>query len=124
MLFGTPVCGNNLVEEGEDCDCGNRESCDCCDAATCTFAAEAECFDGDCCSNCKLRKVGSQCRGTENDCDLAEYCNGIDEYCPRNDFKQNGMLCDNEQGMCLDGTCQVSSSNNIISQFRQKKIFF
>ena len=53
--FGT--CGNGVVDEGEQCDCGNNsERCDdpCCDPFTCRLTLEAECSNrGACCSNCK-----------------------------------------------------------------------
>lgn len=38
-------CGNGIVEENEDCDCGGEESCGnnpCCDAKTCKFKNGAE----------------------------------------------------------------------------------
>jgi len=39
-------CGNGIVEEGEDCDCGGATGCGsdaCCDAATCKFKNNAVC---------------------------------------------------------------------------------
>jgi len=106
LLYGAPKCGNHLVEEGEDCDCGNQEECPCCDPKTCKFLPDAECAAGACCSNCKIRSVGALCREASDDCDIAEYCDGQDETCPQNNFKQNGQRCAADVGMCLDGNCQ------------------
>lgn len=40
-----PVCGNQLLEVGEDCDCGSLKECTdpCCEAMTCQLKPEADC---------------------------------------------------------------------------------
>ncbi|KAG8137133.1 hypothetical protein E2320_005675 [Naja naja] len=72
------ACGNGLVEDGEQCDCGTEE----------------------------LLKVGTVCREAVSDCDLDEYCSGTTESCPPDVFKQNGMPCGIDStcylGACLD----------------------
>lgn len=50
-LFESPVCGNNFVEPGEQCDCGLKENCKnpCCNPETCMLFANATCATGKCC---------------------------------------------------------------------------
>lgn len=50
-------CGNKIVEDDEECDCGTSEEClndPCCDSITCKLKSEAECASGLCCDNCKV----------------------------------------------------------------------
>ena len=52
-------CGNGVVDQGEECDCGTIAQCDnsCCDPITCQFKRQAECASGECCDviKCKVR---------------------------------------------------------------------
>lgn len=61
VAFGGAKCGNGVLEDGEDCDCGSTTTCpnSCCIAAECKLAPEAECAEGDCCdlNVCKLKFV-------------------------------------------------------------------
>lgn len=106
-IISTPICGNQLVEMGEDCDCGTPEECTntCCDAKTCKIKAHFQCALGDCCEHCKFRKPGTVCRAAKDECDLPEMCDGKSGICPDDRFQVNGFPCQNGDGYCLMGTC-------------------
>ncbi|XP_058381248.1 disintegrin and metalloproteinase domain-containing protein 5-like [Diceros bicornis minor] len=53
------ACGNGVLDQGEQCDCGTPANCThkkCCDARTCTLKKGKVCGSGECCTkNCKVR---------------------------------------------------------------------
>ncbi|KAB0396279.1 hypothetical protein E2I00_015514, partial [Balaenoptera physalus] len=80
-LSGLPsmasVCGNMLVEPGEQCDCGFPD----------------------------LRPAGWQCRSTRGDCDLPEFCPGDSSQCPPDVSLGDGEPCAGGQAVCMQGRC-------------------
>ncbi|NXH90302.1 ADAM8 protein, partial [Edolisoma coerulescens] len=106
-LYGGPVCGNQFVERGEQCDCGTPEECSdrCCNATTCQLREGAECARGECCQDCKVKAAGALCRASKNDCDLAEHCSGLSAECPEDVFQENGVSCQHGSGYCYNGAC-------------------
>ncbi|XP_040530708.1 disintegrin and metalloproteinase domain-containing protein 8 isoform X1 [Gallus gallus] len=106
-LYGEPVCGNQFVERGEECDCGRPEECSdrCCNATTCRLREGAECARGDCCQDCKVKAAGVLCRASKNDCDLPERCTGLSSECPEDVFQENGIPCQGGRGYCYNGAC-------------------
>ncbi|KAL0984254.1 hypothetical protein UPYG_G00139090 [Umbra pygmaea] len=106
-LFMGPTCGNAFLDPGEECDCGTVTECKnpCCDPTTCRLSEGSRCAHGECCENCQLKKASSLCREASNDCDLAEYCTGITEFCPEDTFQMNGKPCNYDQGFCYNGHC-------------------
>uniref|UniRef100_UPI0037E972E4 disintegrin and metalloproteinase domain-containing protein 28 n=1 Tax=Semicossyphus pulcher TaxID=241346 RepID=UPI0037E972E4 len=106
-LVAPAVCGNGFVEEGEQCDCGTVEMCTnpCCNATTCTLKEGSQCSEGECCENCKILPRSRECRRKQDECDLAEYCDGKMATCPEDVFNVNGHPCDGDLGYCYNGQC-------------------
>uniref|UniRef100_T1JKJ7 Peptidase M12B domain-containing protein n=1 Tax=Strigamia maritima TaxID=126957 RepID=T1JKJ7_STRMM len=108
-----PVCGNGFVEHGEECDCGLPLFCHnpCCNASSCTLFANATCATGECCeiSTCQFKTAATLCRHSSGECDLPEYCDGKNEFCPNDVFKQDGSSCSNERAYCYRGDCRSHS---------------
>ncbi|XP_039319319.1 disintegrin and metalloproteinase domain-containing protein 2 isoform X1 [Saimiri boliviensis] len=107
-----PVCGNAILEAGEECDCGTEENCTffgatCCDSATCRFKAGFKCAEGPCCENCLFSSKQRECRSAFDECDLPEYCNGSSASCPENHYIQTGHPCGMNQWLCIDGVCMT-----------------
>uniref|UniRef100_A0A3P9HKL2 Zinc metalloproteinase-disintegrin-like brevilysin H2a n=1 Tax=Oryzias latipes TaxID=8090 RepID=A0A3P9HKL2_ORYLA len=102
-----PVCGNGFKEEGEQCDCGTLNECTnpCCNATTCKLTEGSQCAEGQCCENCKILPTTRECRRKQDDCDLAEYCDGKSNTCPEDVFAVNGLPCDRGLGYCYNGQC-------------------
>ncbi|XP_050332243.1 disintegrin and metalloproteinase domain-containing protein unc-71 isoform X7 [Bactrocera neohumeralis] len=106
-------CGNKIVEEDEECDCGTIEECaldPCCDGITCKLKSEAQCAGGACCNECRLRPKDYVCRDALNECDLPEYCDGESGHCPMDVFRKNGSPCGHSKaglssGYCFQGDC-------------------
>ncbi|XP_020033511.2 disintegrin and metalloproteinase domain-containing protein 1-like [Castor canadensis] len=99
------TCGNGVVEDSEQCDCGS--ACDghpCCEP-TCTLKVHAYCSDGLCCHQCNFRRKGVLCRPAQDECDLPEYCEGSSEECPADSYKQDGTVCDRIY-YCSGGQCK------------------
>ncbi|XP_048026755.1 disintegrin and metalloproteinase domain-containing protein 8 [Megalobrama amblycephala] len=106
-LYSGPVCGNAFLDPGEQCDCGTVEECGnpCCDPTTCRLTEGSQCAQGDCCENCQIKDSENLCRAAVNECDVPEYCTGLSEKCPENDFKMNGIPCSSGKGYCYNGQC-------------------
>ncbi|CAF0888823.1 unnamed protein product [Didymodactylos carnosus] len=106
------ICGNGIVEVGEDCDCGvqvRNNSCitveACCNPKTCLFYDGAECLGGECCDACKFIKAEVVCRSSKNDCDLPEHCTGTSSQCPEDITVLDGSSCNEGIGTCHNGRC-------------------
>ncbi|XP_058381246.1 disintegrin and metalloproteinase domain-containing protein 5-like isoform X3 [Diceros bicornis minor] len=77
------VCGNGVLEQGEQCDCGTPVNCthkSCCDPRTCTKKKGKDCGSGECCTkNCKFcyhyACVEVRHRIDFRACDSSRHCN-------------------------------------------------
>lgn len=108
-------CGDGVVEDQEQCDCGS--ACDnhpCCDN-TCRLKANAECNPGPCCNlSCQYEPKGHNCHAGVGECNLPEYCDGTSDACPAHSYKQDSTLCQKTH-YCVDGHCR--SPDNLVHRF-------
>ncbi|KAK5608487.1 hypothetical protein CRENBAI_024694 [Crenichthys baileyi] len=114
-IIAPAICGNGFMEKGEQCDCGTVQECSnpCCNATTCTLTAGSQCAEGECCDDCKIQPRSKECRKKQDDCDLAEYCDGKSATCPEDVFAVNGIPCDKGLGYCYNGQCPQRSNQCI-----------
>jgi len=110
-----PLCGDGIVDPGEQCDDGNNRNGDCCssfcevlpagnacdDGKFCT--SEDRCGDGGVCSGSK-----DPCRGSDGDGDCAESCDEGNDSCSGRDpdasVCDDGLYC-NGADRCASGAC-------------------
>uniref|UniRef100_A0A4W4GP84 Disintegrin and metalloproteinase domain-containing protein 10 n=1 Tax=Electrophorus electricus TaxID=8005 RepID=A0A4W4GP84_ELEEL len=115
---GQPICGNGLVESGEQCDCGYAEQCSdkCCFSASepegtkCKLKPGNQCSpsQGPCCtSECNFKEPKEKCR-EESECALQGLCNGVSALCPTSTPKENFTACHRETQVCINGGCTGS----------------
>ncbi|KAF7472671.1 Hypothetical predicted protein [Marmota monax] len=107
-IFSKIQCGNGVIEEGEECDCGSMKLCseDPCCSMNCTLEAGAVCTFGPCCKDCQFLPSGTECRKKENECDLPEWCNGTSHECPGDVYVQDGFSC-MDGGNCYEKRCNI-----------------
>ncbi|XP_039194766.1 disintegrin and metalloproteinase domain-containing protein 9-like [Crotalus tigris] len=107
-IFTEPMCGNNIVDRNEECDCGTPKECTnpCCDAASCKLTRGSACAEGLCCEKCQFKVAGVECRPKSNICDLPEYCNGTFYDCPEDVYVMDGYPCNNMKDYCYSGICE------------------
>jgi len=108
-LITSAMCGNGIVEAGEDCDCGGTAACAgnaCCNPTTCKFQAGAVCDDANeaCCARCRFKPATAVCRASTGVCDPPETCSGANGTCPADVTAPNGQAC--AAGLaCSSGQC-------------------
>lgn len=125
-------CGNKIVEEGEECDCGyDEQECqeDCCyplkisdrlrsdnsSAKECTRRRNAVCSpsEGPCCNRhtCTFVKNESQICHAATDCEESAYCQGNNASCPEPKPKEDNKVCNEGTKVCRKGKCSGSICN-------------
>ncbi|KFO30841.1 Disintegrin and metalloproteinase domain-containing protein 20 [Fukomys damarensis] len=104
--FKYTFCGNNVVEEGEVCDCGTTKSCanDSCCLENCVLSQGSVCASGLCCKGCQFQASGTVCREQVNECDLPEWCDGNSALCPEDVYVEDGLPCLGK-GFCYERRC-------------------
>lgn len=109
QVISMQMCGNGIVEAGEECDPGLGNNSTCCDPQTCKFTAGAVCdpSSSPCCtSGCRLAPATQLCRKSrDNRCDTPEYCTGNSSTCPTDITKPNGQGCGSGGLACANGIC-------------------
>ncbi|XP_064086385.1 disintegrin and metalloproteinase domain-containing protein 10-like isoform X1 [Macrobrachium nipponense] len=120
-------CGNKIVEEGEECDCGyDDDECEesCCyplkisnhdkylnsSAKQCTRRNNTQCSpsQGPCCDRNTCTYVqGKQCH-SDTDCEFSVKCNGRMPTCPTPKKKEDHKECNEGTKVCLKGKCTGS----------------
>ncbi|CAB1331853.1 unnamed protein product [Coregonus sp. 'balchen'] len=116
---GQPICGNGLVEPGEECDCGYSDQCrdQCCydadqpDNRKCKLKPNKVCSpsQGPCCTpECFYKGRNEKCR-EESECAHQGMCNGGTAQCPTSEPKANFTACHGETQVCLNGVCTCAS---------------
>ncbi|CAO3679892.1 unnamed protein product [Rhizopus stolonifer] len=105
-LFQLNTCGNDIKEEGEECDTGGKQSA-CCDPKTCKLINNAVCEDMNdgCCHECQLQPSTHMCRPALSPCDQAEYCTGNSSACPPDKQENDGSVCGLNGLTCASGQC-------------------
>ncbi|KAH9043794.1 Metallo-peptidase family M12-domain-containing protein [Lactarius pseudohatsudake] len=103
------MCGNGIVESGEDCDPGKGSNSTCCDPNTCKFRNNAVC-DPDsapcCTAQCRFAPATQVCRASRDaTCDTAELCTGNSSACPADIFAPNRKSCGTNDLACASGQC-------------------
>ena len=93
-ILSLQMCGNGIVEDGEDCDPGVGIDSPCCDAATCKFRSGAVCDPRSslCCTDqCSFAPSSKVCRVSKDSrCDMEERCTGNSSTCPTDVVAPNG----------------------------------
>src|SRR5438552_6869732 len=86
----TNICGNGVVETGEQCDLGsaiNGSGSSCCK------------------NNSTFQPRANVCRNAVNGCDLAETCTGSSATCPADAVKSAGTSCTDDGNPCTTDVC-------------------
>uniref|UniRef100_A0A673WJK7 ADAM10 endopeptidase n=1 Tax=Salmo trutta TaxID=8032 RepID=A0A673WJK7_SALTR len=116
VVSDQPICGNQIVEEGEECDVGHNETDLCCHSAKesvgiqCRLKPGKKCSpsQGLCCgAACVLKPSGVSCE-EESDCQLERMCSGLSPICPKPVAKANMTVCSLGTRVCLNGNCAKS----------------
>ncbi|XP_066551805.1 disintegrin and metalloproteinase domain-containing protein 10 [Amia ocellicauda] len=111
-----PVCGNKIVDKGEECDVGHNDNDPCCYGANqprevqCRLKPHKRCSpsQGLCCaSHCEFKPPGMPCK-EESECQQQSLCRGSTAACPPAPHKPNMTECSKGKRVCVNGECMHS----------------
>ncbi|KAG9510545.1 Disintegrin and metalloproteinase domain-containing protein 10, partial [Fragariocoptes setiger] len=118
-----PFCGNKIVEEGEECDCGyDAKECteNCCypreplneydRGQPCKRRRDVQCSpsEGPCCNEeCSFVSREKVCRH-ETECSMSQTCDFSQASCPESMPKANLTECNGGTQVCWNGQCTGS----------------
>eukprot|EP00835_Amoeboradix_gromovi_P000428 NODE_15_length_42055_cov_0.634117.p6 type:complete len:662 gc:universal NODE_15_length_42055_cov_0.634117:5162-7147(+) len=118
-LLNLKVCGNGILEEGEECDNGIHAS-SCCNNCTLTENSQCDDFSHNCCTGCQISPSDKVCRPSTGTCDIADYCDGKSKTCPAFDkHEANGLPCKsgvNKDTYCASGQCTNRDMQCVLHQ--------
>ncbi|XP_041861899.1 disintegrin and metalloproteinase domain-containing protein 10 [Melanotaenia boesemani] len=116
VVSDQPICGNQIVEEGEECDVGHNDTDLCCFSAKEPVEVQCRLKPGKICSpsqglccgqNCEFKPAGQMC-DEETDCQKESVCSGLAPSCPEPNAKENLTICSQGTRVCLNGVCAES----------------
>ncbi|XP_041351465.1 disintegrin and metalloproteinase domain-containing protein 10-like [Gigantopelta aegis] len=121
-----PVCGNAIIEDGEECDCGTSGTCryvdPCCIPSDVNNSVDIPCTFGHnktktcspklspCCSDdcVPISTSRKQTCLRRSDCTRASYCDGVSSSCPAPVNLPDGKPCNGGRQICESGKCSKS----------------
>ncbi|XP_065175126.1 disintegrin and metalloproteinase domain-containing protein 10-like isoform X1 [Sycon ciliatum] len=122
------ICGNNVRENEEQCDCGLASQClkehFCC-TNKCLLRPGVACSpqQGPCCSSSTCSFVLSSSNVTcsePHECRIGlSVCNGTTSTCPVTPPKSDGTVCNKGRASCKDGEC----TDSLCAHFGTKRCF-
>nr|XP_046247700.1 disintegrin and metalloproteinase domain-containing protein 10 isoform X1 [Scatophagus argus] len=116
VVSDQPICGNQIVEEDEQCDVGHNETDLCCFSAKQPVGVQCHLKPGKVCSpsqglccaqDCGFKPAGHIC-DEETDCQRESVCSGLSSFCPEPSAKENLTVCSQGTRVCLSGVCTES----------------
>ncbi|RXN06557.1 disintegrin and metallo ase domain-containing 10-like protein [Labeo rohita] len=116
VVSDQPICGNRIVEDGEECDVGHDENDPCCYSSKepagveCRLKPGKQCSpsQGLCCSShCVFKDHGVMCE-RQYECRNQSVCNGSSAVCPEPAARPDMTKCSNGTRVCFNGECGMS----------------